>query len=169
MIEFLLAASLLGPPTEDVAVLAGDLPIIAATEEFVIDTLPRPFVLAGHMPRRVADLIAQLDNDCCHCRDIAAKKLNHTRDVSRWLVWAEHHPSLEVRYRASLILRAKGGGWTPCFACNATGKCNPVRRDDGRCARCGEIYDQHWSNSCPCIECDSTGRFMMPIAWKQRP
>lgn len=125
-----------------------DYGFIRATEDFAIDTIPRPIRFTQHVPPKIASLMLDLDDDCYKCRERARKALSELGDEAvPWMFWGLRAKQASIRYGCWLVLR----GNATCRFCFGTRQCQVFRQDFkwtsySRCMGCG---GSDWAHADP--------------------
>ncbi len=127
---FALSLLLLAPPSLDYG-------FVRATEDFVIESCPKPIRLADHAPPKIADKIMQFGDPCYKCRERAAEDLKAMGDEAvPWLFWGlRHKHDAQIRLSSWRLMREM----CACHTCNGTGQCVAYRPspDGWTCLGCG--------------------------------
>ncbi len=100
-VPILTLALLYGPTIDDIA-------FDEVVENFVIDTVPRPFILKNRLPSQIHKYAIGLSNKHYHVRDVSQRKLieyfsKQPGDI-HYMYWLLRNNDKEVANRAGQIL-----------------------------------------------------------------
>lgn len=150
--SLILAAAVAGQVYE------ADFYLIKATEDFVIDSLPKPVRYSQYLPKELAEQVDVWREDCWRCRRTANRSvLAMGPGVIRWLFWTIRAKDLRTSFHSEAMIVAL----SRCRYCRGTGECpgwRPMNEFPKTCVHCGFYEVAHQYELPRCCHCYG-GRF----------